>query len=111
MATKKGGSVALYSDLLLHDMGDDLTSYGGEGAASPTEWRTTPLIGYRGNTADHRLLHDGRAANIDEAIRWHGGEAQASRDAYLTLPVPEKFKLASFVLALMSSMPVPPKGD
>lgn len=107
MAAKAGGSVFLYSDLLLHDMGDDLTSYGGEGAALPTEWRTTPLIGFRGSIADHRLLHDGRAANIDEAILWHGGEAQASRDAYLALPVSEKLKLTSFVLTLMSSMPVP----
>ncbi len=111
MVTKNGGSVALYSDLLLHNMGEDLTSYGGEGAALPSEWRTTPLIGFRGNIPDHRLLHDGRAANIDEAIRWHGGEAQQSRDAYLALPVSEKLKLASFVLTLMSSMPVPPKGD
>lgn len=111
MAAKSGGSVALYSDLLLHDMGDDLTSYGGEGAALPAEWRTTPLIGFRGNIADHRLLHDGRAANVDEAIRWHGGEALASRDAYLALPAPEKLKLTSFVLALMSSIPVPSRGD
>jgi len=111
MATESGGSVALFSDLLLHDMGDELTSYGGEGAALPAEWRTTPLIGFRGNIAGHRLLHDGRAASIDEAIRWHGGEARVSRDAYVALPVPEKLKLASFVLTLMSSMPLPLKGD
>lgn len=107
MAAENGGSVAVFSDLLLHNMGDELTSYGGEGAALPIEWRTTPLIGFRGNIPDHRLLHDGRAANIDEAIRWHGGEAQKSRDAYVALPVSEKLKLTSFVLALMSSMPVP----
>lgn len=111
MAIENGGSVALFSDLLLHDMGDELTSYGGEGAALPKEWRTTPLIGFRGNTPDHRLLHDGRAANIDEAIRWHDGEAKESRDAYVALPVSDKIKLTSFVLTLMSSMPVPPQGD
>ncbi len=111
MATGNGGSVALFSNLLLHNMGDELTSYGGEGSALPTEWRTTPLVGFRGQLADHRYLHDGRAANIDEAIRWHGGEAQASRDAYIALPTLEKLKLTSFVLALMSSMPVPPQGD
>ncbi len=111
METSDGGSVALFSNLLLHNMGDGLTSYGGEGSASPTEWRTTPLVGFRGQLPDHRLLHDGRAANIDEAIRWHGGEAQASRDAYIALSGPEKLKLTSFVLALMSSMPVPSQGD
>jgi CxxC motif-containing protein (DUF1111 family) len=111
METADGGSVALFSNLLLHNMGDGLTSYGGEGSALPTEWRTTPLVGFRGQLPDHRLLHDGRAANIDEAVRWHGGEAQASRDAYIALSGLEKLKLTSFVLALMSSMPVPSQGD
>lgn len=111
METEDGGSVALFSNLLLHDMGEGLTSYGGEGSARPTEWRTTPLVGFRGNLPDHRYLHDGRAANIDEAIRWHGGEAQRSRDAYMALSASEKLKLTSFVLALMSSMPVPPQGE
>lgn len=111
MATGNGKSVALFSNLLLHNMGDELTSYGGEGSALPTEWRTTPLVGFRGQLPDHRYLHDGRAANIDEAIRWHGGEAQTSRDAYIALPTLEKLKLTSFVLGLMSSMPVPPQGD
>ncbi|WP_108881372.1 di-heme oxidoredictase family protein [Anderseniella sp. Alg231-50] len=111
MKTEDGGSVALYSNLLLHNMGEGLTSYGGEGSASPTEWRTTPLVGFRGKLPDHRYLHDGRAANIDEAIRWHGGEAKTSRDAYIALSASEKLKLTSFVLTLMSSMPVPPQGD
>ncbi len=111
METGDDGSVALFSNLLLHNMGDGLTSYGGEGSALPTEWRTTPLVGFRGQLPDHRLLHDGRAANIDEAIRWHGGEAQKSRNAYIALSTSEKLKLTSFVLALMSSMPVPSQGD
>ncbi len=111
METDEGGSVALFSNLLLHDMGEGLTSYGGEGSARPTEWRTTPLVGFRGQLPDHRYLHDGRAANIDEAIRWHGGEAQQSRDAYMALSAPEKLRLRSFVRALMTSMPVPTQGE
>ena len=75
----------------------DLTSYGGEGAALPTEWRTTPLIGFRGQLPGHRFLHDGRAATIDEAIRWHGGEAQTSRDAYMSLSASEKLDLTSLL--------------
>ncbi len=100
-------SVPLYSDLLLHDMGQGLTSHGGEGDASPREWRTTPLVGWRGHIAGHRFLHDGRAATIDEAIRWHGGEAQRARDAYLAMSAIERLQLTSFVQALLTAMPVP----
>ncbi|MEE4235413.1 MAG: di-heme oxidoredictase family protein [Anderseniella sp.] len=100
-------SVPLYSDLLLHDMGPGLSSHGGEGDASPQEWRTTPLVGWRGHIAGHRFLHDGRAATIDEAIRWHGGEAQLARDAYLAMSALERLQLASFVQALLTAMPVP----
>jgi CxxC motif-containing protein (DUF1111 family) len=100
-------SVPLYSDLLLHDMGPGLTSHGGEGSAAPSEWRTTPLIGWRGHIAGHRYLHDGRAANIDEAIRWHGGEAQHARDAYAAMSAMERLELTGYVQALLTAMPVP----
>ena len=111
MQTEDGGSVPLFSDLLLHDMGEALTSYGGEGLAKATEWRTTPLIGFRGNVPGHRYLHDGRAANIDEAIRWHGGEADASRKAYMALSSTERLDLTAYVHSLLTLMPLPPRGD
>jgi CxxC motif-containing protein (DUF1111 family) len=101
----------LYSDLLLHDMGPGLTSHGGEGDASPREWRTTPLIGWRGHIPGHRYLHDGRAATIDEAIRWHGGEAQNARDAYLAMSAIERLELTGFVQALLTALPLPPTFD
>ncbi len=101
-------SPPLYSDLLLHDMGPGLTSHGGEGDASAQEWRTTPLVGWRGHIVGHRYLHDGRAANIDEAIRWHGGEAQRARDAYLAMSAIERLELTAFVQALLTAMPLPP---
>lgn len=104
-------SPVLYSDLLLHDMGPGLTSHGGEGDASPREWRTTPLIGWRGHIPGHRYLHDGRAATIDEAIRWHGGEAQNARDAYLAMSAIERFELTGFVQALLTALPLPPTFD
>lgn len=100
-------TVPLYSDLLLHDMGPGLTSHGGEGDASAREWRTTPLIGWRGHIVGHRYLHDGRAANIDEAIRWHGGEAARARDAYAAMSALERLELTGFVQALLTAMPVP----
>ena len=74
-------TVNLYSDLLLHDMGPRLANVCGPDA-SPTELRTTPLMGLQ-----HRqfLLHDGRVMDLREAILAHGGEAQAARDAFARL--------------------------
>jgi CxxC motif-containing protein (DUF1111 family) len=43
---------------------------------------TRPLWGLA-TTAPY--LHDGRAPTVDDAIRLHGGEARAARDAYLAL--------------------------
>ena len=102
-----GQAVPLYSNLLLHDMGEGLSSQGGEGDASAREWRTTPLVGFRGHLPGHRYLHDGRAANIDEAIRWHGGEATAARQAYMAMSASQKLELTAFVQALLTSMPLP----
>ncbi|MBC7977569.1 MAG: thiol oxidoreductase, partial [Myxococcales bacterium] len=70
--------VNLFSDLLLHDMGDALADNRPDGDASGREWRTTPLWGLRlmrrflnGNAF---LIHDGRARSVEEAILLHGGE-------------------------------------
>ena len=70
--------VRLYSDLLLHDMGPELSGFCGA-AASPSEWRTEPLMGVRYR---ERFLHDGRAYDLFAAISLHGGEAAAARDAF-----------------------------
>jgi len=105
LAELRGQTIYPYTDLLLHDMGEGLADNLAEGDASGAEWRTAPLWGLglaknvmlgddKGNDlisqardypADlNRIgyLHDGRARTIDEAIRWHGGEAQASKLAY-----------------------------
>jgi CxxC motif-containing protein (DUF1111 family) len=74
--------VALYSDLLLHDMGDRMHSSCTHGA-TPAELRTQPLMGLRHRD---RLLFDGRTADLREAILLHGGEAQRSRDLFAQLP-------------------------
>lgn len=76
-----GRTIALYSDLLLHDMGPELEGTCGAGA-STTEWRTEPLMGIR-----HRrlFLHDGRAGRVLDAILAHGGEAQGARDGFAAL--------------------------
>jgi len=92
-----------YSDLLLHDMGEGLADNRPEGAANGREWRTAPLwgIGLTHVVSGHtQLLHDGRARNVEEAILWHGGEAQAARDAYAALPAAERKALIEFVESL-----------
>lgn len=78
-----------YTDLLVHDMGpgldDGVAEHGYTGSA---EWRTAPLWGLGlTNRVNGKAgyLHDGRARTVDEAIRWHGGEAEASRESYLAL--------------------------
>lgn len=92
-----------YTDLLLHDMGDGLADNRSEGSASGTEWRTPPLwgIGLTQQVSGHEfLLHDGRARGVEEAILWHGGEAQAARDAYSGLEKVEREALIAFVGSL-----------
>jgi CxxC motif-containing protein (DUF1111 family) len=92
-----------YSDFLLHDMGAGLADGRPEGVASGTEWRTPPLwgIGLTEVVSGHGfLLHDGRARSTEEAILWHGGEAQAARDAYAALAPEERAALIKFVNSL-----------
>ena len=93
--------VALYSDLLLHDLGDQLADNRPDGSADGREWRTAPLWGLRVARdflgGQLLLLHDGRAHSVDEAIRLHGGEAAASRDAYVGMTPEERGALLDFV--------------
>ena len=79
-----------YSDFLLHDMGSEIMGVGlndnyVSGLARGNEWRTTPLwgIGLQEVVNGHTyFLHDGRARNLVEAIMWHGGEAEASKNLF-----------------------------
>lgn len=92
-----------YTDLLLHDMGEGLADNRPEGLASGREWRTPPLwgIGATGAVSGHTFfLHDGRARNLEEAILWHGGEAQASRDAYAASEKADRAALLAFLNSL-----------
>jgi CxxC motif-containing protein (DUF1111 family) len=93
--------VRLYSDLLLHDMGDGLADGRPDGDADGREWRTTPLWGLRVAreflNGDLFLLHDGRARTVLEAILAHGGEAQAARDAFVALSEADRAALVDFV--------------
>lgn len=92
-----------YTDLLLHDMGealgDDRPVYDAEG----NEWRTPPLwgIGLIPEVNGHmRLLHDGRARGVAEAILWHGGEAETAKDSFRTMSADDRAALVRFVESL-----------
>jgi CxxC motif-containing protein (DUF1111 family) len=93
--------VTLYSDLLLHDMGDALADNRPDGQASGREWRTTPLWGLRLMreflNGEAFLLHDGSASSVEEAVTRHGGEGQVARDAFASLPADEQAALLDFV--------------
>lgn len=92
-----------YSDLLLHDMGEGLADGRPEGEAGGAEWRTAPLwgIGLTETVSGHsRFLHDGRARNLMEAILWHGGEAEATKQNVLALSKPERDALIAFLGSL-----------
>ena len=92
-----------FSDLLLHDLGPDLADGRPDFQASGSEWRTPPLWGLGLVQAVNRhrfLLHDGRARGFSEAILWHGGEAERSREAYKQLPKPDWEALIMFLDSL-----------
>ena len=87
--------VALFSDLLLHDIGtgDGIV----QGAAGANEIRTPALWGLR-----HRrpLMHDGGAATPLDAIRRHAVEAWPARVRFEALAPDEVKALLAFLRSL-----------
>ena len=103
-----GDVKGIYSDLLLHDMGQSLSdsgsSYGVDGPSSPVgpsprEWRTPPLWGYRDSGP---YLHDGRAQNLAEAVALHDGQARASAHRYFGLNSQERAQVEVFLKSLVA---------
>lgn len=102
-AAVAGQAIHPYTDLLLHDMGAGLADGRPDGRATGREWRTAPLWGIglveaiNGHT---RFLHDGRARSLEEAVLWHGGEAEASREWFRTAGRGERAALVAFLESL-----------
>jgi CxxC motif-containing protein (DUF1111 family) len=106
-----GQTIFPYSDMLLHDMGEDLADFTPENEpasanmlyeflATATEWRTPPLWGLGlAKTVDPQatFLHDGRANTIMEAVLWHGGEAENSKNKILAYNEEEREALLAFL--------------
>lgn len=96
--------VHIYSDLLLHDMGEELADNRPDGLANGREWRTAPLWGTRlvgeflGGTPF--FLHDGRTTTLRAAIRVHGGEAQKTKEAFFNLSETDQQAVIAFINSL-----------
>jgi hypothetical protein len=117
----------IYSDLLLHDMGQELSDTGQYGIFTPdspgngpsgkaegplasgtdpkakvatkVEWRTPPLWGARDSAP---YMHDGRADTLEQAIAFHGGQARASSMRYFRLKPEERLQLQMFLKSLVA---------
>lgn len=92
-----------FTDLLLHDMGPDLADGRPDGDASGSEWRTPPLWGLGLNdvvNGHEFFLHDGRARSAEEAILWHGGEAEQARNDFTALDATQREQLLAFLESL-----------
>ncbi|WP_019561084.1 MULTISPECIES: di-heme oxidoreductase family protein [Caldimonas] len=92
-----------YTDLLLHDMGEALADGRPDFRAHGRQWRTPPLWGIgllRDVNGHQRLLHDGRARGVLEAILWHGGEAEDSKQQVLRMSREDREALVKFVESL-----------
>ncbi len=121
-----GDVVGIYSDLLLHDMGSELSAgrYGAfisteaprraaEKQAAPPprfvdfaalpvddrEWRTPPLWGVASSAP---YLHDGRAATLEEAIAAHGGQGLRSAEMFAKLTPGKQKSLVTFLQTLVA---------
>ncbi len=87
----------VYSDFKYHDVGPDFYQMQFDGTLV-RQWRTTPLWGL-GSTAPYG--HDGANLDVDSVIRRHGGEALASRTAYVALRPRERRDLVEFLNSLV----------
>jgi CxxC motif-containing protein (DUF1111 family) len=84
-------------------MGEGLADHRPDFLANGRQWRTPPLwgIGLIRDVNGHSfLLHDGRARNVLEAILWHGGEAEASKQQVTKMKREERNALIKFVESL-----------
>lgn len=102
MQTTDGVKFSPYTDLLLHDMGEGLADGRVEGSANGREFRTAPLWGLSTYAKTLRsktpfYLHDARAKTLEEAILWHGGEAENAKQQFMQLSENERQAVLDFL--------------
>lgn len=92
-----------YTDLLLHDMGEGLADNRPDFEATGREWRTPPLWGiglFEKVNGTPYFLHDGRARSLEEAILWHGGEAEHAKSQFMQLNLADRQAVIRFLKSL-----------
>jgi CxxC motif-containing protein (DUF1111 family) len=90
----------LFSDLLLHHMGDGLADGISQGNAGPDQFRTAPLWGIGQRVF---FLHDGRTSDLLAAIKAHasrGSEANVVIQNFNRLTESQKQDLFNFLRSL-----------
>jgi len=89
--------------MLLHDMGEDLADGRRDFDATGNEWKTRPLWGIGATQIINPgagFLHDGRAKTLEEAILWHGGEAQTIKENFMKLSKTKRDRVIKFLESL-----------
>jgi CxxC motif-containing protein (DUF1111 family) len=110
-----GAIRGIYSDLLLHDMGDGSNASGSgyadesdvSGGPKSGEWRTPPLWGFRDSAP---YLHDGRAADLEQAVGMHGGQGAASAARFRSLNPEQRSQVYAFLNSLVAPASASPPG-
>ena len=78
--TRAHSKKSLSNSPALSDVGIGLTEQVGEGTQT--------------------YLHDGRGRSLEEAILWHGGEAEQSKESFRTPSESDRDKLLDFLRSL-----------
>ncbi|MGH8102466.1 MAG: di-heme oxidoredictase family protein, partial [Chthoniobacterales bacterium] len=87
----------IFTDFKRHNLGSNFYERNYDGTLRQ-KFLTRPLWGVGSKSS---FGHDGRSISLDEVILRHGGEAQATRDAYAQLPGAESSALQSFLKSLV----------
>ncbi len=87
----------IFTDFKRHDVGPNFYERNYDGTLQKV-FVTRPLWGV-GSTGPYG--HDGRSMTLDDVILRHGGESQASREAYARLAGPESDALQKFLNSLI----------
>jgi len=103
-AALSGQNAALFSDLLVHNMGSGLADNVSQGSAGPDEFRTAPLWGLGQRIF---FMHDGRSnpsnGGLVHAIQQHsssGSEANTVINLYNSLSQQQRQDLLNFLRSL-----------
>ncbi|MCB1755341.1 MAG: c-type cytochrome [Gammaproteobacteria bacterium] len=103
IAALSGQTIHPFTDMLLHDMGEGLADGRQDFQADGREWKTRPLWGIgltKVVNPQAGFLHDGRAQSLEEAILWHGGEAETAKENFRTMKKSDRAALIRFLDSL-----------